>query len=414
MPDDARPSALSALGEDARREYWAALALRRTHGLGASGICRLLRHFGSAWDAVDNVGCWPDAGVPEGRARHLLDDSWRAKARQEWDAARTLRADIILWTDARYPGILKQIDDAPALLYAVGDTSLLDSPCVAVVGPRHCPAAVEAFAAEMASGLASAGVTVVSGMAFGADASAHRAALRHEGRTIAVLAGGVDVPYPASHRELYRQTASGGLIVSEAPPGTLPRPSSFPVRNRIISGLSLGVLAAGAKDGRSGSLITARLAAEQGRSVYVPSPEALRGWYGEGTEQLLMDGAQPVWKPNDILADLFAQLQHSLRPKPEKKPRPAKDSGTGGAKAVPAAPRPEAPAEPKPLPDLPPDEAVLAGLLAGGPLSPDDLLTAAMGADTGWSAARSSAALMMLEIKGVVRRLPDSRYEVCP
>ena len=147
---------LAALDDDGRREYWAALALRHTAGLGVRGACLLLRHFGSAYEAVTNVPAWPEAGVPAQKAEGYLNNAWRAAARPEWDAAHTLRASIILWTDKRYPPLLRELPDAPALLYAAGDASLLRAPCVAIVGSRAASAATTdspAAVAEELSGL---------------------------------------------------------------------------------------------------------------------------------------------------------------------------------------------------------------------------------------------------------------------
>ena len=424
---------LDGLDDEGRREYWAALALRCTEGLGLHGACRLLRHFGSAWESVDHVKDWPEAGLPPRLAEAFLSNAWRRKARPEWESARKLNASIILWNDARYPRLLKELDDAPALLYAAGDASLLNAPCVSVVGSRNASQAARDFVAATAEELSAAGVTVVSGMAFGVDAVANRAALRQAGRTIAVLGCGVDIPYPACHRELHGRISTGGLVISDYPPGTPPRPAFFPARNRIVSGLSLGVLVAEAAHAKSGSLITARLAAEQGRSVYVPAPEALRCAYREGTKQLLMDGARPVYGAGDMLADLFPHLRHALQDmgesagrrepslaeaSPAPSPREAKpEPASAPQKKCTCVPSANASRRTRPAPEaepssLSPDESALLALLGNGPLSPDELLLAAQEQDESWTAARSMAVLMVLEVKRLVNRLSDSRYEV--
>lgn len=421
MPDSARAafmtsvtsrrtSALDALDEADRKEYWAALALRWTKDLDSLDTARLLRHFGSAYCAIQNVDLWPQAGVSRQKAAHLRDDSWREKARPEWDAAKTLKGHIVLWTDRHYPPQLKEVDAAPALLYAIGDLSLLCAPCVAIVGSRKCSQAALDFADLAAEELSKAGVTVVSGLAFGIDGRAQRSALRGSGRTLAVMACGVDVPYPAHHTELYAKIAASGLIVSEFPPGTRAHKRFFPVRNRIISGLSLGVLVAEAQNEKSGSLITARLAADQGRSVYVPSPEALPGIYAEGTKTLLMDGAFPIYRANDLLADLFPLLSRTLESMPEPACRAEKQDPSPADTSPENAPcpAPQSPASPA----LNDDETMLLSLLRPAPLCPDDLLLAAQEEDECWTAPRMLASLMMLEVKGLVRRLTDSRYEV--
>ena len=341
---------LAALNDDGRREYWAALALRRTAGLGVRGACLLLKHFGSAYEAITNVPAWPEAGVPAQKAEGYLNNAWRAAARPEWDAAHTLRASIILWTDKRYPPLLRELPDAPALRYAAGDASLLRAPCVAIVGSRDASSAAIDFTAAVAEELSAAGVTVVSGLAYGVDGYAHHAALGGPGRTIAVLPGGVDLPFPSGHRDLYLDVVEQGLAASEMPPGWVPGPAAFPVRNRLISGLCPGVLVAEASRARSGSLITARLAAEQGRSGYAPSPNALRAPCREGTKKLLLEGARPVSGAADILADLLPHLQDSLKHSPAapKRGRSAEKHSPAPAKhAAPEKIEDASPAQPE-------------------------------------------------------------------
>ena len=240
------------------------------------------------------------------------------------------------------------------------------------------------------------------------------------------MPGGVDMIFPARHRELYLRMAERGLIVSEMPPGSTPGPGAFPVRNRIISGLSLGVLMVEAAHVASGSLITARLAAEQGRNVYVPSPDAFRGPYREGTRKLLLEGARPVFRAADILADLFPHLKHSLQEKQASLPEKAlpeadcsehlPDLCPAGASA-PAPEQARAPEKPSPRPADDPapamteEEAYLLSFLREQPLLQDDLLYAAQDGGREWTSAGVSATLMILEVKKLVRRLSDGRYE---
>ncbi len=441
---------LAALDDEGRREYWSSLALRCTPGLGQRSICALLDCFGSAWEAVQNPHDWDDAGVGADKVRAFLSERWRSIARPEWEAARRFPGQIILWTDPRFPQRLKALDDAPSLLYALGDIALLDAPCVAVVGSRKASNAAMDFVSLIAEELSQAGITVVSGMAFGIDARAHRAALHGAGRTIAVLAGGADVPYPTSHTELHGRIREQGLVISECAPGSPAHAKTFPRRNRIVSGLSLGVLMAEAEHEKSGSLITARLAAEQGRPVYVPAPEALRGTYREGTKSLLMQGAMPIWQAGDLMADLFPHLKHALSTMSSEERRKTLEDVTAiGNTAQQAPPCPErtvtcpapcrpyfkavpapadearpqsrpphtvqerAPSPARPAMPLPPEEAFLCDLLSAQPLSPDDLLLAAQEQDVMWTAPRLLSTLMIMEVKKLVRRRPDSRYEVC-
>ena len=267
MTDQAPVAPLSArwidMDDRARREYWAGLALRHCRGLGARSCCRLLRHFGSAFAALEGRERWADAGVDKGKAAELSTGSWRVTARAEWDAVRDLDAVVVQWHEAAYPALLRTLPDAPVLLYCLGDLSLLANPAVAVIGSRKATPRGQALAGHMAGAFASWGITVVSGMAWGIDKAAHEAALGRTGSSIAALGTGIDVPYPRANTRLYDRMAAKGLLVSEFAPGTPALRENFPVRTRIISGLSLGVVVVEAAS-RSGTLITSRRALEQG------------------------------------------------------------------------------------------------------------------------------------------------------
>ena len=267
-------TALGRLDGAARAEYWAALALRRTKGLGARSICRLLSCFGSAYTAVHNITRWKEAGIPPARGESLAGNAWRREARPEWEDSQDLDGHILLWTDPRYPALLRNVPDAPALLYARGDISLLQNPCVAIVGSRACSRKNLHLSHDIARDLSLCGITVASGMARGIDHAAYVGAMREKGRSIAVLGAGLDVIYPPRHKDLYHAMGETGLLLSEFPPGSQPEGPHFHIRNRIISGLSLGVLVVEAAR-HSGSLITARLALDQNRTVYaVPATAA--------------------------------------------------------------------------------------------------------------------------------------------
>lgn len=293
--------------EEARTQYWATLALRHAQGIGPRSCARLLQTFGSAYEAMQNMSRWAEAGVSGDKKAQVQSGSWRTTARLEWDSAQSLDAHIVLWHDDVYPSLLRQLPDAPALLYCKGDLSLLRAPAVAVVGSRHGTAEGLKVASTIARRLAACGITIVSGMALGVDTAAHNHALREVGKSIAVLGTGVDVVYPSSSAQAYALLAQEGLLVSEFAPGTLPLPPNFPVRNRIISGLSLGVLVVEAAL-RSGSLITARLALEQNREVYaVPGPVFSKS--SEGCQDLIRQGAHVAFAAEDILHDLAVQLE---------------------------------------------------------------------------------------------------------
>jgi DNA processing protein len=284
---------------DQRREFWATLALRHCKGIGARTLAKLLRLYGSAYGAVEARQRWGDAGLLSA-SREFAAESWRAAARREWDSARGLEARILLWSDPGYPPLLREIPDAPAVLYCRGDGSLLRAPVFAVVGSRRATAQGKAAAAYMARCLAACGLTIVSGMAQGIDRVAHEAALGQVGRSIGVLGTGIDVRYPAANAPVFAAMEREGVLVSEFPPGTPPMAANFPVRNRIISGLALGVLVAEAAS-RSGSLVTARLALEQNREVYaVPGP-ALDA-HCLGSQDLVRQGARPVFNAETCCA----------------------------------------------------------------------------------------------------------------
>nr|WP_226844432.1 DNA-processing protein DprA [Acidithiobacillus ferriphilus] len=208
--------------------------------------------------------------------------------------------DLCRWADADYPPLLRHIPDPPLLLYLRGQRARLNQAMLAIVGSRSATATGIATAEAFAKNLGEAGLIICSGLALGIDAAAHRGAL-HSG-TVAVLGTGADLIYPRSHLQLARQITEQGLIISEQPPDTGPRSGLFPRRNRIISGLSLGVLVVEAADG-SGSLITARLALEQGREVFA-IPGSIHSPLSRGPHRLIRDGAKLVESAEDVLSEL--------------------------------------------------------------------------------------------------------------
>jgi DNA processing protein len=216
--------------------------------------------------------------------------------------APAVNACAIPWFDVGYPVLLACIHDPPPVLWVRGNPAALGRPMVAIVGSRAAtPYAVE-VAARLAADLASRGIVVASGLARGVDSSAHRGCLDGGGQTVAVLGSGVDRVYPAEHRHLAAMIADNGCVISELPPGAVPRPEHFPLRNRIISGISLGVVVVEASE-KSGSLITARCALEQGRDVLAVPGSVLSG-RNRGSHSLLKDGAKVVENADDILEEL--------------------------------------------------------------------------------------------------------------
>ena len=299
------------LSPDARKELWATLALRHARGIGARRAKRLVEHFGSALAAVEaglsSSRAWAILkNIPQRAPLDFIAGSWRADATAEWTAVQQHDCSFLLWTDESYPDPLRQIADAPLLIYYKGDVSLLRGPAVAVVGARRCTREGVAVSAFFARDLSRAGVTIVSGMALGIDRAAHLAGMEGPGKSIAVLGTGIDICYPPLNRDLYDLLGGQGLLLSEFPPGAGALAPHFPVRNRLISGLSQGVLVVEAA-GKSGSLITARLALEQNRDVFAVPGHTMAS-VSAGCRELIRIGAKAVFNADDILRELAPLL----------------------------------------------------------------------------------------------------------
>lgn len=250
----------------------------------------------------------------------LRDTAW---AEQEWERARCAGVTILTWVDAAYPVTLRTIPDPPLALYLQGALTDADALAVAFVGSRHASLYGLECAQRLAADAAQRGMTVVSGLARGIDAAAHRGALSVGGRTIAVLGSGFNHLYPPDHAPLAQQVSVSGAVVSEYPMDALPQPYHFPRRNRIISGLSLGVVVVEAA-ARSGALITADCALEQGREVFaVPGP--MRSVTSQGTHGLLKQGARLVTSVEDLLEELHLTSQPVLATM-SPQPHPGADS----------------------------------------------------------------------------------------
>jgi DNA processing protein len=226
----------------------------------------------------------------------------RRRARSTLERARALHVAVVSIFDTAYPDRLRAISDPPLVLWRIGPAETIAAPAVAVVGSRHATPTGLGVARRLSKDLASAGVLVVSGLARGIDGAAHRGALDAHGLTVAVLGNGPDVVYPREHRELMQAVQASGGILSEFPPGARPEPRHFPLRNRIISGLSLAVVVVEASE-KSGSLITARAALEQGREVLAVPGSVASGTY-RGCHALIKDGARLVETVDDILEEI--------------------------------------------------------------------------------------------------------------
>jgi DNA processing protein len=287
---------------------------------------------------------------------------------------------VLLPDDPEFPALLQQIPDAPPVLFAAGNLSLLGRPTVAIVGSRDHSAYGAEVCRRMAWAAAEAGVVVASGMARGLDAVAHQAALDAGGGTVGVLGNGLGVVYPAANRRLYQRVAAEGLLLTEFPPGERPNAGSFPRRNRIISGLARVTVVVEAGEG-SGALITAGTALDQGREVMaVPGPITSPG--SVGANRLIRDGAAPLLEPRDL-------LDHY----PDAAPPATSRAYSAGAAFV-------------PLPDtLTPAERSVAELLVGEPTLADELI-----ARSGRGAAELMALLSALEIAGIVEQRAGKRF----
>jgi len=278
----------------AEKLAWIRLAM--SENVGSATFDHLLRHYGTATDALEAL---PEISRRGGMVRPLrlfgVDEAEAA-----FERASDFGADFVTWNEPGYPSLLRQVDLPPPFLTIKGNRDLADRQCLAIVGARNASGLGCKFARNLANELGQAGYIIVSGLARGIDTAAHEGSL--SSGTVAVLAGGIDVVYPPENDRLQTRIAESGLLVSEMLPGTVPRGVHFPRRNRIISGASLGVVVVEAAL-RSGSLITARIAGEQGRDVFaVPgSPLDPRA---QGTNRLIRDGATLVTSAEDILEAL--------------------------------------------------------------------------------------------------------------
>ncbi len=359
------------------------LTLTFLPGLGCGLINRLVDAFGSpaavlaGGDAVRRVrGCGPRL------AALLADRSRIARARDR--AGQVLASlhprgiSLVCRDDPAFPALLRSIDDPPVVLFCRGDLAVLAATTVAMVGSRAATSYGRRCSSTLARDLAGQGITVVSGLAHGIDAAAHRGALEGGGATVGVLGCGIDVVYPRDHARLYDEVAAAGAVISEYPPGTRPDGFRFPARNRIIAGLAHGVVVVEATL-RSGSLITARLALDQGREVFAV-PGRIDSGRSAGPHRLIQQGAHLVRSAGDVALELGL-----FPPRPEK----------AGADAGPAPPH--GPGR---------DQRRLLSLLDVYPRDIDTIIRA-----SGLAADRVHALLLELELAGLVRQLPGQRYE---
>lgn len=362
-----------------------------TPGVGPRAATKLLERFGSA-DAVFHARRTELESLrlrPE-TIGSILKHEFHEKAIEELDRVKELGGDVLILDDGSYPALLREIADPPITLYVRGDwEACMEQPCVAVIGSRMC-STYGANASEMLGrDLASRGICIVSGLARGIDTAAHRGAIRGQGRTIAILGTGIDGFYPKENKKLVDEIlAAGGAVVSQFPLGTPPLKDNFPYRNRIISGLSLGVLIIEASE-RSGSLITARLAMEQDREVMaVPGNITSRNSFG--TNYLIKSGAKLVQQWQDVVAELPSEISAAILP-----PKIEKAGSNGNGRQPELVPA-----------DLSSNESKLWSLLPSDESVHIDILLEASGLSFG----ELNTALVGLDIRDLIRVLPGKHY----
>jgi DNA processing protein len=354
-----------------QRRYW--LGFNLVGGIGAVRLRGLLDVFGNveaAWNAPEAE--LRASGLDQRSLQRMLEARTQLDLDRELAKVEDSGCRLVTWEDEGYPERLLEIDAPPPVLYLKGELRLQDRWAAAVVGTRRPTAYGNAVARDLATMLAGSGVTVVSGLARGIDATAHQAVLEAGGRTLAVLGSGLDKTYPPEHRRLAGQIAESGALLSDYPLGTAPEAGNFPPRNRLISGLALVVVIVEAGEG-SGALITADFAADQGREVFAV-PGSVYSRASQGTNRLIRSGARPLVAFEEVLEAL--NLDVAIRQEVVSL----------------ALPEDEA-------------EAKVLQMLTAEPVHVDDIR-----AQCGLAAAEVSASLAMLELKGRARQVGGMHY----
>jgi DNA processing protein len=354
------------------------LALTRIKGLGCISFKKLASHFADPTQSLSATAAELSAieGIDRKAVDGLLAFTQWDEVEQEVQRAEEAGVKIIPFGSAVYPARLRSIADPPPCLYVKGEIRREDDKAVAVIGTRSASHYGRRVARDLCRGLASLGFTVISGMARGIDGVAHDEALNAGGRTIAVLGSGVDRAYPPEHRKLYHRISENGAVISELPLGAPPLAFNFPARNRLISGLSAGVVVVEATE-KSGSLITAAIALEQGREVFAV-PGEVGSSRSRGGHRLIRQGAKLVENVDDILEEIAPQLV-------------ARDRQPAALRTLPV--------------DAQPETHKIFDLLQERSLHIDEVIEA-----SGFSASRVSQILLELELQGFLKQLPGNRY----
>jgi len=384
-------------------ELRARLRIWRAPGFGAAAMRRLLAHFGTAAIAVDSsqaelskAGFKPELtqalqAVPEDDIQSDIDWLYGAEHRH-----------ILLEEDEHYPKLLRAVRNAPPLLFVAGHPEQLNDPQLAMVGSRNPTKSGQETAHAFAHHLAGNGLCITSGLALGIDAHSHQGALDAQGATIAVVATGLDIIYPARNRSLAERIVEQGAIVSEYPIGVRPQAQNFPRRNRIISGLSIGTLIVEATL-NSGSLVTAQHANEQGREVFA-IPGSIHNPMARGCHRLIRQGAKLVETANDILEELAPQLNAYLGQATLINP-----PGSNPSASQTTTPTPTAQTQAKPaVESLDEEEQRILAALSQAPLPVDQIIL-----QTGLTPETVSSMLLMLELQGYVTACGGGHYVRC-
>ncbi len=371
-----------------RKLQWLALSL--TPGVGTGRGRKLVERLGGIERLFTaSLTELEAAGLPAGAAQSIALGKSLELAATEHDHVREMGASVIVPGDAEFPRRLLEIYDPPLVLYLKGNAEVIDQPGVAIVGTRHPTPYGIGMAERLACDLAAHGLVIISGMARGVDTAAHRGALNAHGPTVAIWGTGIDEVYPKENRKLSEQIlASGGAILSEFPLGTFPAPQNFPIRNRIISGMSIGILVIEAAE-YSGTRVTARCALEQGRDVYaVPGNVTNKGSWGPNT--WIKQGAALVATWEDVWEALPADVRLALTP-PEQ---PASEEAATASLFQGA--------------ELPPQEKRVLALLRSDESTHIDQVMERLGSHL--SSSEIFTALFELELNGRIRQLPGKYY----
>jgi DNA processing protein len=374
-------------GTDESIIYW--LAMVRVEGLGVRSAHRLIERFGSPQAAfMASLTELESSGLPAPVCQAVFAQRGLKEAEQEIAAAEKHDCQLITYASEKYPPLLRQIPDPPLVLYVRGRVGVLSEHAIAMVGTRRPTTYGLQVARRLAHDLAERQVVITSGMARGIDSAAHHGALEAQGKTVAVQGRGMDAVYPSENKRLAEKIAESGAVISEFPIGTGPTPENFPIRNRIISGLSLGAVIVEAAE-YSGSLITARLALDQNREVFAV-PGNITSAQSFGPNHLIKQGAKLASEWMDVVEELPPEIRMQLLP-----PAEASEGLPGGAETAELF---EA--------SLSPDQkAVFEALRADQPLFVDAIFDS-----VSLPHPRILASLLELEMSGLIRQLPGKNF----